>query len=88
MGNSKDFAIAEPSKIIKIAQWLNQILSLISKFDKYSVLLPRNGMNGVTSSDNISVLVYNMACLDGHGLYASIDSEAADSRFNYLSILL
>ena len=59
----------------------------MSAFDQYSVLLPRKRMNGATSSDNISVLIYTMACLDGLGLHATMDSEAVDGRFKYLSIL-
>ena len=44
-------------------------------------------MNGVKSSDNISVLVYTMNGLDGLGLHATIDFEAAAGRFKYPSIL-
>ena len=44
-------------------------------------------MNGVTSSDNISVLVYTAACLDGLGLHATMESEAADGRLKYPSTL-
>ena len=40
-------------------------------------------MNGVTSSDNSSVLVNTMACLGGLGLHATMDSEAPDGRFKY-----
>ena len=38
-------------------------------------------MNGVTSSDNISVLINTMACMGCLGLYATIDSDAVDGRF-------
>ena len=46
-------------------------------------------MNSVTNSDNISVLVYTKACLGGLGetTHASMDSEAADGRIKYPSIL-
>ena len=46
-------------------------------------------MNGVTSSDNISVFVYTMACVGGLGetTRATMDSEAADGMFKYPSIL-
>ena len=44
-------------------------------------------MNGVTCSDNISVLVNTMACLRGLGLHATMDSDAADGRFKYPQIL-
>ena len=40
-------------------------------------------MNGVTSSENISVLVNTMACLGGLGLHAIMDSDAADGMFKY-----
>ena len=40
-------------------------------------------MNGVTSFDNISVLVNTMACLAGLGLHATMDSDAVDGRFKY-----
>ena len=43
-------------------------------------------MNGVSSSDNISVLVNTintMTCLAGLGLHANMDSDAADGRFKY-----
>ena len=51
--------------------------------------LHRNRMNSVTKSDNISVLVYIMACLGGHGetTHTSMDSEAADGKFKYRTIL-
>ena len=75
MGNSKDCAIAEPN----IKPYFN--------IRSVQCLLPRNRMNGVTSSDNISVLVYTMACLAGLGLHATMDSEAADGKFKYTSIL-
>ena len=46
-------------------------------------------MNGETSADNISVLVYTITCLAGirETTYYTMDSEAADGRFKYPSIL-
>ena len=46
-------------------------------------------MNSLTNSDNISVLVYTMACLAGLGdtTHAYMDSEAADGKFKYRTIL-
>ena len=40
-------------------------------------------MNGVTSFDNISVLVNTIICVGDLGLHTTMDSEAADGRFKY-----
>ena len=40
-------------------------------------------MNGVTSSDNISVLINTMRMSGDLGLHATMDSDAVDDRFKY-----
>ena len=78
MGNSEDFAIAGTN--------INPYFENRSPH----CFLHRNKMNSVRNSDKISVLANTMACVGGLGetAHGTMDSEAADGRFKYLSILI